>query len=154
MYISILIYLSLITNIFTFNIIWIDYSSNSNSIMVYLSALLGSIIINLSIAMMTFLQAMYQGEACRKSRYIILGAMMLAIVCSTLMILLEWFPLIGEVGASLIVAAAIVLIAALNFWAAAETGIHDDCSKARLYSIILGIILPLLGILVFLLTFV
>ena len=101
---------------------------------------------------MTFLQAMYQGEACRKSRYIILIAMMLAIVCSTLMILLEWFPLIGELGASIVVGLALVVIAALNFWAAAETGIHDDCSKARLYSIILGIVLPLLGLLVLLLT--
>ena len=121
--------------------------------MVFISALLGSIAINMSIATMTFLQAMYQGETCKKARYIILIAMMLAIVCSTLMVVLEWFPLLGELVASLIVAVCLLTIAGLNAYAAYSTGIND-CAKARLYSIILIIILALVALLVFILSFI
>jgi len=121
--------------------------------MVYISALLGGIMINISIAVMALLQGMYNDPSCKKARYAVLGAMILAIVCSSLMLLLEWLPAVGEIMASLVAVACLVAIAGALSYAAYETGI-TDCARARMYSIILIIIMMVAALLVFILTFV
>ena len=121
--------------------------------MVYISALLGGIMINVSIAVMALLQGMYNDPNCKKARYAVLGAMILAVVCSTLMLLLEWLPMVGEVMASLAAVACLVAISAALGYAAYETGI-TDCAKARMYSIILIIIMMMCALLVLILTFI
>ncbi len=117
----------------------------------YISALIGGIMINISIAVMALLQGMYNDPSCKKARYAVLGAMFLAIACSSLMLLLEWLPVVGEVMASLAAVACLVAISAALSYAAYETGL-TDCAKARMYSIILIIVLMLMAGLVLILT--
>jgi hypothetical protein len=121
--------------------------------MVYISALLGGLMVNVSIAVMALMQDMYKGENCKKARYAVLGALILAVVCSSFMLLLEWMPMVGEVMASLAAVACLVAISGALGYAAYETGI-TDCAKARMYSIILIIIMMLCALLVLILTFV
>ena len=120
--------------------------------MVFFSALVGGLMINLSIAIMALMQGMYKGKNCKRARYAVLGALMLAVSCSCLMLILEWIPYVGAVGASLAAAACLVAISGALSYAAYETGI-TDCAKARMYSIFLIIILMLSALVTLILTF-
>jgi hypothetical protein len=121
--------------------------------MVYISALFGGLVVNVSIAVMALMQDMYKGENCKKARYAVLGALLLAVSCSCLILILEWLPVIGEIFASLAAAACLVAISGALAYAAYETGI-TECAKARMYSIILIIVLMLCALLTFILTFI
>jgi len=121
--------------------------------MVYISALLGGLMVNVSIAVMALMQDMYKGKNCKRARYAVLGALILAVSCSSLMLILEWIPFIGEIFASLAAVACLVAISGALSYAAYETGL-TDCAKARMYSIILIIVLMLTALLVLILTFI
>jgi len=121
--------------------------------MVYISALLGGLMVNVSIAVMALLQGMYKGDSCKKARYAVLGSLILAVFCSCLMLFLEWLPGAGEVMASLTAVGCLVAISAALSYAAYETGI-TDCAKARMYSIILIVVMMVCALLVLMLTFI
>ena len=119
--------------------------------MVFLSAMIGGLTLNIGIATMAILQGMYKGPECKKSREIMLAGLLAAVAGSSMMIILEFIPFLGELGSSIVAGLALLTLAAVNAYAVSQTKVQE-CGKARLYSIILIIIFACLALLVAILT--
>jgi hypothetical protein len=119
--------------------------------MVYVSSLVGGILLNLSIAIMAVMQGMYQGEECREARkYMAFGAAA-GVVLASVMVVLLWLGPPGAIFASILAGGSLIAMAGVNIYATYRTGI-TDCAKARMYSMILGVIFAIMGVMVWLLT--
>ena len=117
--------------------------------MPFIGALIGFITVSLSIAVMTFLQGMYDKDGCEKSRTHMLIIMMLAIAGSIAIFITEWMPLVPSPiraavagGISVLTIAIIMLGVSYVAWKQK----HQDCYKAQMYNWIFAVFLLLLGI--------